>query len=110
VPTGHLVTPCKIDQSFIADMTTNPVSAAIVRSTTRLIQDLGKAVVAEGVEDQPTLDILTDIGCDTAQGYHYSRPLDIPSFITWANTYTTRTAPGIAEPNEPSRIPNQIAR
>lgn len=83
----------KIDQSFINDVATNPESAAIVRSTTRLMQDLGKSVVAEGVEDQATLDLLTTLGCDVAQGYHISRPIDVAAFVEWAGVHRGRPVP-----------------
>lgn len=48
---------------------------ALVRSTIELGHSLGFKVVAEGVEDQETLDRLKEFGCDLAQGYHISRPL-----------------------------------
>ena len=41
------------------------------------MQDLGKVVVAEGVEDAQTLELLAGIGCDKIQGYFISRPLDV---------------------------------
>ncbi len=70
----------KIDRSFIARITTDPRSAAIVRSTIELAHALGLKVVAEGVEDQAALDAVTDFGCDFAQGFHFSRPLTASAF------------------------------
>ena len=70
----------KIDRSFIANVTTDPRSAAIVRSTVELAHALGLKVVAEGVEDQEALDALAGVGCDYAQGYHFSRPLPAEDF------------------------------
>ena len=70
----------KIDRSFIANVTTDPRSAAIVRSTVELAHALGLKVVAEGVEDQQALDALAGFGCDYAQGYHFSRPLPAEDF------------------------------
>ena len=84
----------KIDQSFVREATTDPQSAAIVRSTTRLVQDLGRSVVAEGVEDEETLDLLASMGCDVVQGYLISRPLDIDAFVEWASNYRPATAIG----------------
>ncbi|MGB5756112.1 MAG: EAL domain-containing protein [Acidimicrobiales bacterium] len=88
----------KIDQSFIRNATSNTESAAIVRSTTRLVQDLGKVVVAEGVEDEQTLELLAGIGCDKIQGYFISRPLDVDSFVTWTKNHRIRT-PGSPTPD-----------
>ncbi len=65
----------KIDRSFVASMVSDTSDLAIVRSTIDLSHNLGLSVVAEGVEDQATLDALIDLGCDRAQGYHISRPV-----------------------------------
>ncbi len=64
----------KIDRSFVKDMTTDPDDATLVRSAIDLGHNLGLAVVAEGVENQTTLDQLRNLGCDLAQGYHLGRP------------------------------------
>src|SRR5262249_55660883 len=65
----------KIDKSFVAHMATDENDAAIVRSTVGLAHGLGLGVVAEGVEDQSTWDLLSAYGGDVAQGYFISRPL-----------------------------------
>ena len=70
----------KIDRSFIAHVTADPRSAAIVRSTIELAHALDLKVVAEGVEHQEALDALAAFGCDFAQGYHFSRPLPAEAF------------------------------
>src|SRR5437660_3115534 len=64
----------KIDKSFVQDMATNRDGAAIVRSTIDLGHNLGLKVVAEGVEDETTADLLREYGCDFMQGFHISRP------------------------------------
>ena len=73
----------KIDRSFVADVLSNENSAAIVRSVTTLIRDLGHEVVAEGVEDAETLELLRSFGCDVIQGYHISRPMPVDDFRSW---------------------------
>jgi EAL domain-containing protein (putative c-di-GMP-specific phosphodiesterase class I) len=55
----------------------------IVRSTINLGHDLGLKVVAEGVEDEATLHRLGGLGCDFAQGYHFSKPLAPQAFNKW---------------------------
>jgi EAL domain-containing protein (putative c-di-GMP-specific phosphodiesterase class I) len=42
-------------------------------------------LVAEGVEDLETLDLLTDFGCDEAQGYYIAKPLAADEVLTWLN-------------------------
>jgi EAL domain-containing protein (putative c-di-GMP-specific phosphodiesterase class I) len=46
-----------------------------VRSTIELAHNLGLELVAEGVEDQETLELLAALGCDLAQGFHLARPM-----------------------------------
>lgn len=57
--------------------------AIIVRAIIELAHNLGFSVVAEGVEDVETLGLLSGLGCDGAQGYHFSRPLPAPEFLSW---------------------------
>ena len=66
----------KVDRSFVTNMAFDDSNAAIVRSIVRLAHDLGLEVVAEGVETESALAKLEQLGCDTAQGYYMSRPLD----------------------------------
>jgi diguanylate cyclase (GGDEF)-like protein len=81
---GHLpIDELKIDRSFIAGLLSSTANAAIVRSTIALGHDLGLVVVAEGVEDQPTWDVLGELGCDTIQGYFASKPLPAPALENW---------------------------
>jgi EAL domain-containing protein (putative c-di-GMP-specific phosphodiesterase class I) len=83
----------KIDRSFIAHITADPRSAAIVQSTVELAHALGLKLVAEGVEEQDALVALAAFGCDYAQGYHFSRPLTADAFAAWARL---ERAPGLA--------------
>ncbi len=73
----------KVDRSFVAQMTSNGRDAVIVRSTVDLGRNLGLRVVAEGVEDQTTLEALDALGCDAVQGYHVSRPVTPDDLIDW---------------------------
>jgi diguanylate cyclase (GGDEF)-like protein/PAS domain S-box-containing protein len=65
----------KIDKSFVMEMAADENDFAIVRSTIDLGHNLGLTVVAEGVENETTWELLTRLGCDGAQGYYFSRPL-----------------------------------
>ncbi len=64
----------KIDRSFVGDMRSDVQSRAIVRATLQLADDLGLAVVAEGIENAGTVDALSDLGCDMGQGFYFQRP------------------------------------
>jgi EAL domain-containing protein (putative c-di-GMP-specific phosphodiesterase class I)/CHASE2 domain-containing sensor protein len=59
----------KIDKSFVTSVCEDENDRIMVRSTINLGHELGLRVVAEGVEDAPTLELLRSLGCDYAQGY-----------------------------------------
>ena len=64
----------KIDRSFVMNMAEESDDAVIVRSTIDLGHNLGLEVVAEGVETEEALAWLTELGCDSVQGYFLGRP------------------------------------
>ena len=86
------VTELKLDRAFIGTMTDSPRNAAIVTSTLHLAHALGLVLVAEGVEDQATLEALTQLGCDVVQGYHLSRPLPPTRVLAWLRERTVVTS------------------
>jgi len=73
----------KIDKSFITDMGSNSNNALTVQSMIDLGHNLGLEVVAEGVENAWILSLLQPLGCDTAQGYYFTRPCDAQEFTAW---------------------------
>lgn len=76
----------KIDQSFIKSMTENDTDRIMVGSTIELAHSMNFKVVAEGVEDQLTYDILKTFKCDVIQGWHIGRPVDAKEFAKqWLN-------------------------
>jgi diguanylate cyclase (GGDEF)-like protein/PAS domain S-box-containing protein len=77
---------CKIDRSFIRRLTTEASSVAIVRATIELAHALDLRVIAEGVEDAATLEVLRGMGCDLAQGYFISAAIPDNATETWLAT------------------------
>lgn len=73
----------KIDRSFVSGMHTSADAHKIVDATIRLAQGMGLSCVAEGVEDEQTLHMLKQMGCEMAQGYLFSRPLPVGDFDDW---------------------------
>jgi EAL domain-containing protein (putative c-di-GMP-specific phosphodiesterase class I)/DNA-binding NarL/FixJ family response regulator len=65
----------KIDRSFIQNIDSNPVDAAIVSAIFAMAESLKLRVVAEGVETRGQLQVLDRYGCAYAQGYYFSKPL-----------------------------------
>lgn len=80
----------KIDKSFVIDMFDDENDATIVHSTIELAHNLGLTVVAEGVETEPLLNKLHQLGCDYAQGYFISKPKNSSEFINWMNNYNLK--------------------
>lgn len=74
------VSKLKIDRMFVMDMASEQRSAQLARSMIDLGHNLGVEVVAEGVEDARTLEMLRGMGCDYAQGYHLGRPAPAAAF------------------------------
>jgi EAL domain-containing protein (putative c-di-GMP-specific phosphodiesterase class I) len=88
------VSELKIDQSFVRGMVRDATDAVIVRSTIELAHQMRLTVVAEGVEDEPTLRRLRELGCDMMQGYHLSRPLSSEAVPAWIRGSSwTRNSP-----------------
>ncbi|MAD16963.1 MAG: GGDEF-domain containing protein [Alteromonadaceae bacterium] len=85
------VNQIKIDRSFVSNILKSEDDLAIVKSTIYLAKNLGCNIVAEGVEDAQTGQLLKSLGCDHAQGYYYSKPLKIESFIEFAKSHRTVT-------------------
>jgi EAL domain-containing protein (putative c-di-GMP-specific phosphodiesterase class I) len=79
LPVGEI----KADRSFVTTMASATDNAVIVRAIIDLAHNLSRKVVAEGVEDEATMEMLIAYGCDTAQGYYFSRPLSADGLVLW---------------------------
>jgi len=70
----------KIDKSFVSKLRANSEDMAIVGATVSLGKLLGLSVIAEGIEDQATADLLRSRGCDEGQGYYFGWPMPASEF------------------------------
>ena len=70
LPVDHL----KIDRLFVRDIAVNPRDASIVRSVIDLGHTLGLELIAEGVENAETRNLLIELGCDQGQGFFLGPP------------------------------------
>jgi len=70
----------KIDRSFISDAASDPSAAAVATSIVAIAHSLGLHAIAEGVETREQLEFLRDCGCDSLQGYYFSRPVPAAEF------------------------------
>lgn len=73
----------KIDKSFVMNMASDKKDASIVKAAVDLAHTLDLKIVAEGVEDEETLGILSDMGCDYAQGYYMAKPMPYEELLIW---------------------------
>ena len=78
----------KIDRSLIMDIIREPEDQVIVETTISMCHSLGYSVVAEGVEDAATREMLRKMGCDIIQGYLLTPPLPYGRFLTWMKEYS----------------------
>jgi diguanylate cyclase (GGDEF)-like protein len=73
----------KIDRSFISRLARDPQTSSIVRAAIDLSHALGLDAVAEGIEDEATLERLILLGCDLAQGYFIAKPMPADAVLPW---------------------------
>jgi EAL domain-containing protein (putative c-di-GMP-specific phosphodiesterase class I) len=70
----------KVDRAFVQGIAESPVDSAIVRAVIDLAGAIGISTVAEGVETVDQVTGLKMLGCEVAQGFYFSRPLDAAAF------------------------------
>lgn len=76
----------KIDRSFVLHITEEAADATIVGSTVQMAHSLGLKVVAEGIEDAASAQLLQKLECDIAQGHYFARPLPPEELARWLRT------------------------
>jgi len=72
----------KIDRSFVERVTFDHAACAIVEAVTKLARELGMSVIAEGAETPSQAAKLIRLGCASAQGYYFARPMSAVDFAT----------------------------
>ena len=76
-------TKLKIDRSFISQMCHASHDESLVEAIINMARSLGLKTVAEGIEDEPTLNKLMTLGCDIGQGYYWSKPIPELALTDW---------------------------
>jgi diguanylate cyclase (GGDEF)-like protein len=80
-------TQLKIDRSFISGMKTQQEDLQLVKIMIQIGHQFGLEVVAEGIEERDSLELLRELGCDVAQGYFISQPLAPGDFENWLTSW-----------------------
>ncbi|MGA2673141.1 MAG: EAL domain-containing response regulator [Terracidiphilus sp.] len=83
-------TELKIDKSFVQEMNRNEGDLIMVQKTIEMGHELGMHVIAEGVETKEQLELLRLNGCDSVQGYFFSRPIPPKDLVIWLEAYRSR--------------------
>ncbi len=73
----------KIDRCFVMELASNKEDQTMVKTVLSLARSFNLSVVAEGIEDEATLQLLKKWGCDFAQGYHIAKPLEKDTFLSF---------------------------
>jgi diguanylate cyclase (GGDEF)-like protein len=95
----------KLDRSFIVGAARGNERGAIVTAMINMAHALAKEVVAEGVESQEQLELLSSLGCDMVQGYLLCRPLPADEIATYAREGVAARTWGLDEHGEPLTVP-----
>jgi diguanylate cyclase (GGDEF)-like protein len=95
----------KIDQSFVKPLGTDPQAVALLRSIIAIADALKLDIVVEGVETSTHVEILTGLGCEVAQGFHFARPEPASVIVgqlarprSWNGRLTRVDTPNAAKP------------
>jgi EAL domain-containing protein (putative c-di-GMP-specific phosphodiesterase class I) len=80
-------TEVKIDRSFVADAARAADSRLIVKTIIDLAHGLDMVVTAEGIEEPEQIDLLRELGCDLAQGFLISQPMDAAEVVPWTRKF-----------------------
>ena len=77
----------KIDRSFLQGVTQDKQASALVTAVVEMGKALGLEVIAEGIETPEEAEVLLRLGCDTMQGYLFSRPVPPEELVKWLDTW-----------------------
>lgn len=80
----------KIDRSFMSDLCQDTRKQELVKAMIVLSHGFGYRVVAEGVETQEVLSIISAAGCDEVQGYFFAKPMDAERLVDWLSSHNHR--------------------
>lgn len=81
----------KIDRSFISGVQTGSTDARLVHAMIEMSHAMDLTVIAEGIETEQDLQVLRELGCDQAQGYHIAPPMRATELVKWAGRYQPQT-------------------
>ncbi len=99
------VSKLKIDRGFVRDLPGDVSDAQLVQTMVAMGRNLGISVVAEGVETEEQLAYLQELGCESAQGYLFSKPRPAAEVRAWLPALADAPTRRADTPGEPARVP-----
>ncbi len=99
------VSKLKIDRGFVRDLPGDVSDAQLVQTMVAMGRNLGISVVAEGVETEEQLAYLQELGCESAQGYLFSKPRPAAEVRAWLPVLADAPTDKADTPGEPARVP-----
>jgi EAL domain-containing protein (putative c-di-GMP-specific phosphodiesterase class I) len=91
-------TEIKIDKQFIGSVASDSKDLHIVKATIDLAHAFGMRVVAEGVDNDESLRVLGELGCELAQGFYIARPMRAEFLVDWVRKYRGGTSDKLLPP------------
>jgi EAL domain-containing protein (putative c-di-GMP-specific phosphodiesterase class I) len=85
------ITYLKLDKSYFIDNRETIGQLSIINTSLSLACQLHIKTIAEGIEDADILNLVTELGCDYAQGFYISRPIHARKVLTWARNWNDLT-------------------
>lgn len=79
----------KLDKAFIDRIHTSPKELIIIKNIINLAEEIGIEVVAEGVEKEEQLNLLSKVKCHKIQGFYFAKPIDSVKFIDFLTSWNS---------------------
>ena len=80
----------KIDRTFVRDVTVDPEDATLTTAIAGMAHELNLEMIGEGVESEDQINFLLSLGCESAQGYLFSKPLSQEEFLEFRKNWSTQ--------------------
>lgn len=87
---GAPIGEIKMDRGFVKDVAKDPRAAKVAKAIIDIAHAYECAMVAEGIEDVETLEILRNLGCNQAQGYYWMKPSPLADVMDWIGAHSQR--------------------
>ncbi|MBU2893778.1 EAL domain-containing protein [Colwellia sp. D2M02] len=85
------LTYLKLDKSYFIDNQDNPNQISLINTSLSIAKKLNMRTIAEGIEDSRVMSLVTEMGCDIAQGYFIAKPMEAKHILAWQRDWLSLT-------------------